>query len=542
MSVPTIGALIAACGSSDDAGQDATAVDEDTGNTEDTSGGEDTSSEEDTGSTAAAALLVIGSGTPSAASANLDPVLINDQNGLTILSSVGQTLLTSNPDLSLSPLLATEWSPNADGSEWTFKLNPAATFNDGTPVTAADVVATMERLVDPDNNSNALSAFEVGRLSPGGITAVDDNTVLFRLDGPMGNFPYIVSSDNYNSFVLPASVTDTSAFATANIPTTGAYMIESYDGVKGATLVRNPNYWGPAAPIEKIEFQFIDDLAAQITAFTSGELDVMSQFSVSGGESLLDNPDVNVIEHPSTAHRQIHLRTSKGPFADKRVRQALAMAMDRGAIIDGLFSGKANIANDSPFFDVFPSTGTPVKQEYNLDKAKALMAEAAPDGFDTTLYGFGTQEIPDLAVIVQNAARELGINITIEMRDDYYDNYWVSWDESVPGSDIGITDYGHRGVPDVFLAAPLKSADKGGVWNGAEFANPTYDALVDEYSASTDLQSQQAASAKIQTLLVDEVPIIFPYNYNYLSAVKTNISGVVTGAMGYVYTDQAAKS
>jgi len=127
------------------------------------------------------------------------------------------------------------------------------------------------------------------------------------------------------------------------------------------------------------------------------------------------------------------------------------------------------------------------------------------------------------------------------MRDDYYDNYWVSWDESVPGSDIGITDYGHRGVPDVFLSAPLKSVDKGGVWNGAEFANAEYDALVDEYSSSTDLQSQQAASAKIQALLVDEVPIIFPYNYNYLSATKKNVTGVVTGAMGYVYTDAAAK-
>ena len=156
ISLPALSAIIAACGGDDD---DATA----------------TTAGQSAGTTAAPATaapvmggtLVIGSGTPSAASANLDPVLINDQNGLTILSSVGQCLLTSNPDLTLSALLATEWSPNADGSEWTFKLNPAARFSDGSPVTAADVVATMERLVNPDNNSNALSAFEVGRLSPG---------------------------------------------------------------------------------------------------------------------------------------------------------------------------------------------------------------------------------------------------------------------------------------------------------------------------------------------------------------------------------------
>ncbi|MDH3302857.1 MAG: ABC transporter substrate-binding protein, partial [Acidimicrobiia bacterium] len=350
ISLPVLGAIIAACGGDDNGGvTPTTAGDESTG----------TTASPDTAAPAPGGTLVIGSGTPSAASANLDPVLINDQNGLTILSSVGQTLLTSNPDLSLSPLLATEWSPNEDGSVWTFKLNPAATFSDGSPVTAADVVATMERLVNPDNNSNALSAFEVGRLSPGGTTAIDDATVVFTLDGPMGNFPYIVSSDNYNSFILPASVTDTSSFATAKIPTTGAYVIDSYDGVKGATLVRNPNYWGPSPTLDTIEFQFIDDLAAQITAFTSGDLDVISQFSVSGGESLIDDPDVNIIEHPSTAHRQIHLRTSRGPFADKRIRKALAIAMDRQAIVDGLFQGKAAIAHDSPFFDVFPSTGTP---------------------------------------------------------------------------------------------------------------------------------------------------------------------------------------
>ena len=435
--------------------------------------------------------------------------------------------------------MATEWTPNADGSEWTFKLNPAAMFNDGSPVTAADVVATMEHLVNPDNKSERCPAFGTGKLSPGGTTAVDDNTVLFTLEGPMGNFPYIVSSDNYNGIILPASATDTSAFATAKIPTSGAWMIDSYDAVKGVTLVPNPKYWGPPVNFEKVEFQFFADLPSQVSAFQAGDLDVLAQFSVSGGEALLADPDVNVIELPSTAHRQIHMRTSKGPFADKRVRQAMAMAMNRPEIIQGLFEGKAEQANDSPFFTVFPSTGTPKVREFDLDAAKALMAEAAPDGLDVTLHSWETQEIPDLAVLVQNAAKEIGINVTIALSDDYYDTYWVAFDPSIPGSDLGITDFGHRGVPDVFLVAPLKT---GGSWNAAEFSNAEYDTLLDTYQSSLDLQSQQDASAKIQELLLDEVPIIFPYNYNYLSATTKNVTGVVTSAMGHVYTEQASKS
>ena len=205
LSVPAIGMLLAACGG-DDKGATAT-----TGAPATTGGAGETTLpvSETTAAIKKGGTLRIGSIAPSAASATLDPVLINDGAGLTLLSQVGQFLTLSNPDLSLGASLAESWSPNADASEWTFKLNPKATFSDGSPVTAKDVVATMERLVDPKNNSNALSAFSTGKLSPGGTTAADDTTVVFKLNGPFANFPYIVSSDNYNAVILPASVTDT---------------------------------------------------------------------------------------------------------------------------------------------------------------------------------------------------------------------------------------------------------------------------------------------------------------------------------------------
>jgi len=115
----------------------------------------------------------------------------------------------------------------------------------------------------------------------------------------------------------------------------------------------------------------------------------------------------------------------------------------------------------------------------------------------------------------------------------------------VPGSDIGITDYGHRGVPDVYLNAPLrtfKSVDNGdGVWNAAEFANADYDAAVDTYSSSSDLQSQQAAAEKIQAILTDEVPMLIPYNISWLAATSSKVKGVVPTAMGHYFTDKASK-
>jgi peptide/nickel transport system substrate-binding protein len=545
LSLPAIAAVISACG--DDEPSSGGGTNTTTGGT--TGGGTETTTAA-TSAPVAGGTLRVASGVPSAASANLDPVLVNDGAGLTLLSQVGQFLTVSNPDRTLVGQLATEWTPNADGSEWTFKINPAATFSDGSPVTAADVVATVERLVNPDNGSNALSAFATGKLSPGGATAADDQTVVFKLDAPMGNFPYIMSSDNYNAIILPASVADTTNFAAdviaGKIATSGPWTIASYDATTGITYAPNPNWWGDPLLLAGNEWIFYSDVNASVAAFLADEVDAIVKFEVAGGESLFDNPDVTVYEIPSANHRQIHLRTSEGPFSDVRIRQAMAMAIDRQTMIDGLFEGRASIANDTPFFNVFPSSGNQPAVAFDLDKAKALVEEAG-GGFDVTLYGINYFEGPDLAVLLQNAAREIGINIDIQLRDDYYDNNWVrTYDPSVPGSDIGITDYGHRGVPDVYLTAPLRSFDKqpdsGGVWNAAEYSSADYDTAVDEYSSATDLQSQQAAAEKVAGILQADVPMLIPYNINYLSCTKTSVTGVQPDAMGHFFTAKAAKA
>jgi peptide/nickel transport system substrate-binding protein len=476
--------------------------------------------------------------------------MINDGQGLILLSQVGQFLTLSNPDLTLSPALAAEWSANSDASEWTFKLDPAAKFSDGSPVTAADVVATIERLVDPANNSNSLSAFATGKLSPGGTKATDDTTVVFTLNGPFANFPYIVSSDNYNSVILPASVKDTTNFAAdvaaGKIAASGPWTIKSFDATTGIVYVPNPNYWGKPLSLGGLEFTFFSDQAATVAALQSGEIDAIPQVSYAGAESLFDNPDYTVSEIPSANHRQIHMRCSEGPFADKRIRQAMALATDRNTIIQALFGGRAAAAYDSPMFAMYPSAGTVPETPYDVEKAKQLVADAG-GGFDATLYGINYYEAPDLAVILQNAAKEIGINLTIELRDDYYDKNWVrTYDPSVPGADIGITDYGHRGVPDVYLNAALKTfksvEDGAGVWNAAEFANADFDAAVDTYSSTPDLQGQKAAGEKITGILQDEVPMLIPFALNFISITTANVSGAVATGMGHYFTDSAVIS
>ncbi|MGV8985126.1 MAG: ABC transporter substrate-binding protein [Cypionkella sp.] len=475
----------------------------------------------------------VGQTVPAAA---INPVTIADGGGITVLSQVAETLVLSAPDLSAQPMLAESWSPNEDGTVWTFKLRQNVKFHNGQMMTADDVVATFDRLADPANGSNALSVF-TGLLSKGNTKKVDDHTVEFHLDAANGNFPYAVSTDNYNAVIVPA---DFPADYEATMVGTGPFKLEKYTAKVGASFVRNTEYWGAAPLPDRIELTFYDDYQPQILALQGGEIDIIQQIPVLQAVGLLNDPSVTIISTPSSAHQQVHMRTDLEPFKDKRVRQAIALCLDRPKLVQGLMKGKAQLGNDSPFMAAYPSTDKSVAQrQMDIAQAKQLMEAAGmKDGFKTTLTTEKYLEIPDYAVLIQNAVKEIGGDITLNIMDQgaYYG-------DAVPGkspwldSDMGITDYGHRGVPNVFLQAPLTST---GTWNSSHFNNPTFDGLVTSYVAALDLEAQQASAGKIQTLLLDETPVIFAYFYDFLTVTKVGATGVVPTAMSHLFLGQAS--
>ncbi len=191
MSIPLLGFLAAACGGSDE-----TTAEEPAGVATEVEGQTDTS----------AAAAPAGGGTVKtgliAPAGALNPLTVADEGGLAVLGQAGEYLAWSNDELQLEPRMAESWTPNSDGSVWTFKIRQGVTFHDGTPMTAKDVAYTLNLNSDPAAKGNALSAFG-GVLTTGNAKATDDATVEVTLDAPNGNFPYLVSSDNYNTIVIP---------------------------------------------------------------------------------------------------------------------------------------------------------------------------------------------------------------------------------------------------------------------------------------------------------------------------------------------------
>ena len=305
----------------------------------------------------------------------INPVTVADQGGLDMLAQTGEYLCLSDQTLTLKPVLATSWTPNSTADVWTFKIRQGVKFHNGAALTADDVVYTYKLQTNPTGKSNALSALG-GVLTPSGVQKVDDFTVAFHLEAPNGNFPYLTSSDNYNMIIIPNNY-DPANWQSSFVGT-GPFVMKSYTAKVGASFTRNEQYWGTKALPAGTEFTFYADQTPEILALSSGTIDVVGQFAVSGGEQLLaSGAPYNVIRLKSSAHRELSMRCDQAPFTDPRVRQAIALTLDRPAIVQALFKGYADLGNDSPFAPVFPSTNTSVPQRaQDIAKAKSLLAAA----------------------------------------------------------------------------------------------------------------------------------------------------------------------
>jgi len=518
ISVPALGSILAACGSSATSSSGSTS----------------------TASGAPGATIKAGIVTPTAA---INPVTVADQGGLDMLAQTGEYLCLSTQGLALTPVLATSWTPNATADVWTFKIRQGVKFHNGAPLTAADVVYTYKLQTNPKGSSNALSAFG-GVLTPAGVTQVDDFTVQFKLAAANGNFPYLTSSDNYNMIIIPNNY-DPAKWQSTFVGT-GPFRLGSYTPKVGASFTRNESYWGTKALPSGTQFTFYDTPASSILALTGGSIDVLGQFAVTGGEALLSG-GYNIIKLKTSAHRELSMRCDQAPFTDPRVRQAIALTLNRPEIITALWKGYADLGNDSPFAPVFPSTNTSVAQRVqNISQAKSLLAAAGhPSGFSTKLITEDFLEIPQYAQIVAQAAAAIGvkINLTVESSSQYYGKATFGNSDWLDAT-MSLVDYGHRSVPNVFLTAPLETTNATagtGPWNAAHFANKQYDKLVAQYIAATDVSSQKGIAGQIEQLLLNETPIIFGYFYNYLTATAMGVTGVYPTAIGHLFLYNASK-
>jgi len=526
LSVAFMGSVIAACGSD---GKSKTAT-----SSSSTLAGTAAASTTAAGTAAAGAIkkggtLRIASQKPAGP---LDPVAMADLGTYTPVVTAFEYLVDIL-GAEVRPMLAESWKPNADGSVWTFSLRKGVKWHDGTAFTAADVVATMDRL-----SASNLKAY----IKAGSTKAIDDFTVEITLNSPDGQFPQQVGAYNPQSVITPKDYV-LGTTLDKRMTGTGAFKMTKYDPAIGATFEANTDWWGGKPYLDKLEFLFSEDIATQIAGLQGGAADAIVQFSVLGGDALLSDSNMVVETIHGSAHRQIWMNTREGDFTDVKVRQAVALGIDRQALIDNVLKGKGDIGNDHPISPIYPFFDATLPQrKRDVEKAKQLLKDAGKEGLEATMYFPNLQEIPQLAQLVQSQLKDIGMKVTLQQEKNVDGDEWCKvYDSKVEpagcdgGMDFGIVDYGPRGVPDVYLVKAYAT----GEWNSAHYISEPFRAAVKKYQSSLDLDGQKAAIKDIQKIANTDVPYAIPYFYNTLLAHTKKVTGIVATGLGHFYCGKA---
>ena len=276
----------------------------------------------------------------------LDVNLTTFSGVVNIMSHVYDPLVWQHPLGTFHPGLATSWDINEDATEYTFYLRDDAVFHDGTPVNAQAVKFTIERILDPENNAQSalslLGPFEEA-------VVVDDHTVTIRFSSPYAPFMNSVSSPLLGITSPTAVAEHGEEYGISIVVGSGAYMVESYVPESSVVLVKNPNWtWGPEAVFgtsgpahfDQINYTIVRDSTTRLAALESGQVDFINDVPTADVPRLEEDERLTILPIEQPGHGwSLMFNAERYPSNQLAVRQAMAYALDKQAVVDIVFNG-----------------------------------------------------------------------------------------------------------------------------------------------------------------------------------------------------------
>jgi peptide/nickel transport system substrate-binding protein len=452
-------------------------------------------------------------------------------NDLVVMANCYEGLTFYNPPGSaeiLSPKLAVSWESNPETTEWTFKLRQGVKFHDGEPFNAQAVKYSIEKTKE----LGVGAAYIWDPVQE--IEVVQDDMVRFKLSYPA---PLdLIASANYAAWIFsPKAYEEKGAdwFNEGHCAGTGPYTIESYERGSRLVMGRFADYWGgwKEDQFEKVVFELIEDPVVLQQKIESGEADFTYQVAPDNLPALRNNPDLVVYSNPSFQNLVGLLNTVKPPLDNKLVRQALSYSFPYDQFIQGVMGERATQAY-GPVPDGMWGHSKDIPQyEYDLEKAKTLLAEAGyPDGGFKLLmtYATGDQDEQQVGELWKAELAKLGIELEIQGL-----NWEAQWDlgKSDPqkAQDIFVMYWWPDLIsPYSFLRSMFHSEDET-LFNLAYYKNPEFDALIDEANEISGSNREEATQKFIQAqkILVDEAVSLFFYDLANIHIARKSVKGFV---------------
>ena len=414
-----------------------------------------------------------------------------------------------NPDGSLGPDLATEWSATPDAAQWTFQLNSAATFHDGSKVTANDVVASMNYHRGDDSTSAAKALLA-------GVTDISDNgdSVTFTLGGGNADFPWVLT--DYHLAIVPAN-----ADGTANWQSgmgSGPYKIAELDFGTGCRLVRHDDWHGEGAYFNEVEILVVNDPNARQTALVTGDVDTATLLENKTLGLLARNQDIVVENVPSGQCMTLPMHVDVEPFNIPEVRMALKLALNREELVEKIAFGAATVGNDFHHSPAQPYWPDDIPQrEYDPDQARSLLKSVGMEGLSvnfSTADSITTGAV-DAAVLYAEQAKAAGININVvrEPNDGYWSDVWLvkPW---------CMVLWGSRPTPDTMYTLAYSA---GAAWNESHWENERFNELL--LAAKSELNDTLRAEQYREMAMIarDDGGTVIPYFPNFIYGRRSNL-------------------
>jgi peptide/nickel transport system substrate-binding protein len=478
---------------------------------------------------------------------SLDPAHANDIPSGRLVGYLFDGLTRVAPDGSLQPGLAERWSVSGDGRTYTFHLRPRVTFHDGRALRAPTVVHSFARALAPATRGIPLwplypiagaREFAAGKAAVvSGLAAPDDSTVVITLAEPLAVFPKLLAMPVAS--VVPDSVAEN--FSEHPVGT-GPWRFAEWKHDDYVRLARYPGYFGGAAKAESLEARIVPEASTSVAEFEAGNVDLLY---VPPGETQqwVQTDERKALLQSPPPLRLIYaaFNTTRGALADRTVRQALNIAVDRRSILDRLLAGRGRLAAGV----VPPSLAgaDTARRPYPFDpaRARALLADAG-HAHDLTVELWCGQEapFPQVAQAIQGYLSAVGVTVKIVQRDNN-----SLRDAARNGTtDIVLKDwYADYVDAENFLYPLLAGPNVGQGGNVSFYANPAFDARIIAARAERDDAARNRLYRQADSIAFVDAPMLFLVFYNDLYAVQPWLKGfqapVIFNAQRWVDVDIA---
>lgn len=472
-------------------------------------------------------VLVFGRG---ADSVSLDPAVVVDGESIKVTQNIFETLLNFNEgDTSVQPGLAKEWVVSEDGLTYTFTLEEGIKFHDGTDFNAEAVVKNFERWGDGEEDKfyyyNSMFKAE-GENIIAKVEASDEKTVVFTLARPQAPFLKNIAMAMFG-------IASPTAFEAAgdkfgdNPVGTGPFKYVEWKRNNSITIAKNENYWKEGLPkLDKVIFRSIPDNSARLNDLIAGEIDLADGINPSDGLQIENNAKLQLIERPSMNIGYLGLTVTRAPFDNKLVRQAVNHAIDKQAIVDAFYDGRADVAIN-PMPSSISGYNDEVKDyDYNPEKAKELLAEAGYDGKEIELWAMPVPRpyMPDGAKVAEVIQKNLA---DVGMKSKIVTFEWATYLEKAQNGEadafmLGWT--GDNGDPDNFLYT-LLDRDTIGSNNYSFYDNPEVHKLLIEAQSEVDEEKRVELYKQAQVIIKDDAPWVPLAHSTPLLGASTSVKG-----------------